>query len=144
MPAWSTGFVQCKDRYRNQSQVLDVARGYVERGLPISMIVIDWFHWVQMGDFKLNPACFPDPIGMVEELRDMGIELMITLWPFIGQNVSTHWQEYEQQGFLANSSATGKPDSFWRWVICCCCCCSRFVLYFVLGGILGWWRQYMW
>jgi len=40
MPFWTTGFIQCKDRYRNQTQVLDVARGYVERGLPISMIVI--------------------------------------------------------------------------------------------------------
>ena len=42
MPFWTTGFIQCKDRYRNQTQLLDVARGYVERGLPISMIVIDW------------------------------------------------------------------------------------------------------
>eukprot|EP01052_Picozoa_sp_SAG31_P043982 SAG31_NODE_7509_length_1669_cov_1.020382_2_plen_322_part_00 len=40
MPFWTTGFIQCKDRYRNQTQLLDVARGYVERGLPISMIVI--------------------------------------------------------------------------------------------------------
>jgi alpha-D-xyloside xylohydrolase len=31
MPFYSTGFIQCKDRYRNQSQVLDVARGYVRR-----------------------------------------------------------------------------------------------------------------
>ena len=46
MPFYSTGFIQCKDRYRNQTQVLDVARGYVSRGLPISVIVIDWKHWV--------------------------------------------------------------------------------------------------
>lgn len=51
MPAYSTGFIQCKDRYRNQSQVLDVARGYVSRGLPISVIVIDWMHWVHQGDW---------------------------------------------------------------------------------------------
>jgi alpha-glucosidase (family GH31 glycosyl hydrolase) len=25
MPFWTTGFIQCKDRYRNQSQVLDGA-----------------------------------------------------------------------------------------------------------------------
>jgi alpha-glucosidase (family GH31 glycosyl hydrolase) len=46
MPYYSTGFIQCKDRYRNQTQVLDVARGYIERQLPISVIVIDWMHWV--------------------------------------------------------------------------------------------------
>ena len=27
MPVWSTGFIQCKDRYRNQTQVMEVARG---------------------------------------------------------------------------------------------------------------------
>eukprot|EP00937_MAST-01D_sp_MAST-1D-sp2_P006860 g6860.t1 len=41
MPSWSTGFIQCKDRYRNQTQLLDVARGYKARKLPISMIVIE-------------------------------------------------------------------------------------------------------
>ena len=49
LPTWATGFIQCKDRYRNQTQLLDVARGYKSRKLPISMIVIDWFHWVEMG-----------------------------------------------------------------------------------------------
>lgn len=115
MPTWTTGFIQCKDRYRNQTQVLDVARGYVQRGLPISMIVIDWFHWVEMGNFALNPACWPDPQAMVDELRSMGIELMITLWPFVGQNVSSNWDEYLDNGFLANSTATGNPDTFWQY-----------------------------
>ena len=69
MPYWATGFIQCKDRYRNQTQLLDVARGYRARGLPIAMIVIDWFHWEQMGDFALNPDCWPDPAGMVAELQ---------------------------------------------------------------------------
>jgi alpha-D-xyloside xylohydrolase len=44
MPFYSTGFIQCKDRYRSQEQLLAVARGYVERELPISTIVIDWHH----------------------------------------------------------------------------------------------------
>jgi alpha-glucosidase (family GH31 glycosyl hydrolase) len=26
MPYYATGFIQCKDRYRNQSQILDVAQ----------------------------------------------------------------------------------------------------------------------
>ena len=40
MPYYATGFIQCKDRYRNQSQLLAVAQGYVDRGLPISVIVM--------------------------------------------------------------------------------------------------------
>jgi alpha-D-xyloside xylohydrolase len=48
------------------------------------MIVIDWFHWKNMGDWSLNPQCWPDPKAMVDELRALGIELMITTWPFMG------------------------------------------------------------
>ncbi len=35
------------------------------RNLPLSMVVIDWFHWVHLGDFGFNPACWPDPKAMV-------------------------------------------------------------------------------
>lgn len=38
MPAFAAGFIASKDRYRNQSQFLAVAHGYVDRGIPISML----------------------------------------------------------------------------------------------------------
>lgn len=62
MRATPAGFIQCKDRYRNQTQLMDVARGYVTRGLPISTIVIDWKHWVAQGACHKAascPACVP-------------------------------------------------------------------------------------
>jgi hypothetical protein len=56
---------------------------------------------------------------MVDELRGMGIELMVTFWPFMGQYVSSHWAEYDAQGYLAvNASAASNgtsADSFWRY-----------------------------
>jgi alpha-D-xyloside xylohydrolase len=100
MPHYATGFIQCKNRYRNQTQLLDVARGYVTRGLPISVIVIDYFHWVNQGDWALNPNCWPDPAAMVAELAAYGIELMVTFWPF-QTTESTHWQQYNSSGYLA-------------------------------------------
>ena len=38
MPAFAAGFIASKDRYHNQSQFLAVAHGYVDRGIPISML----------------------------------------------------------------------------------------------------------
>jgi alpha-D-xyloside xylohydrolase len=102
MPFYSTGFIQCKDRYRNQTQLLDVAREYVARQLPISVIVIDWKHWVEQGDWKLNPACWPDPQGMFDELQTLGIELMVTFWPFQSTE-STNWQQFSSSGYLATN-----------------------------------------
>lgn len=35
MPAFAAGFIASKDRYRNQTQFMEVAKGYVDRGIPI-------------------------------------------------------------------------------------------------------------
>ena len=111
MPYYSTGFIQCKDRYRNQSQLLDVARGYIARQLPISTIVIDWMHWTAQGDWHFNPVCWPDPQGMVDELTAMGIELMVTFWPFQSMG-SRHWAEFSQDGYLVNRINATSPTSY--------------------------------
>ena len=36
MPAFASGFIASKDRYHNQTQFLEVAHGYVDRGIPLS------------------------------------------------------------------------------------------------------------
>lgn len=40
MPSYVAGFWACKNRYRNQTQLLDVARGYKSRGLPLDIITV--------------------------------------------------------------------------------------------------------
>ncbi|GAA5214401.1 TIM-barrel domain-containing protein [Corallincola platygyrae] len=82
-PAWASGFWQCKLRYASQEHLLNVARSYQQRGLPLSVIVIDYFHWPKMGDLCFDPKYWPDPQAMVDELTSMGIELMVSIWPSI-------------------------------------------------------------
>ena len=115
MAPFASGFIQCKDRYRNQSQVLDVARGYFERGIPISMLIIDWFHWKMIGDMSFNPSCWPDPQGMTDELRTMGIELAVTHWPF-NNPASETYGDMNSSGWLAINRNSGKPDIFWDYL----------------------------
>lgn len=100
MPGYLTGFIQSKNRYRNQSQLLDVARGYASRGIPVSVAVIDYKHWHLMGDFTFSPECWPDPQAMVDELKSLGIEPMVTFWPFVAPNC-THWDSFTSSGFVA-------------------------------------------
>jgi alpha-D-xyloside xylohydrolase len=81
LPDWATGFWQCKLRYETQEELLQVAREYQRRSLPISVIVIDFFHWSHMGDWGFDPTEWPDPSAMVRELQDMGIRVMVSNWP---------------------------------------------------------------
>ncbi|MDJ0749441.1 MAG: glycoside hydrolase family 31 protein [Woeseiaceae bacterium] len=83
LPDWATGFWQSKLRYVTQDELLNVAREYQKRNLPISVIVADYFHWTQQGDWKFDPEFWPDPTAMVEELNEMGVKLMVSVWPTV-------------------------------------------------------------
>ncbi|MDG5789094.1 glycoside hydrolase family 31 protein [Evansella sp. AB-P1] len=102
MPEYGLGFWQCKLRYQTQEELLEVAREYKRRNLPISVIVIDFFHWTQHGDWKFDPDFWPDPEKMVEELQEMGIELMVSVWPTV-EKKSENYEEMLQQGFLVRT-----------------------------------------
>lgn len=102
MPDYGLGFWQCKLRYRTQEELLTVAREYKRRQLPIDVIVIDFFHWTNQGDWRFDPIYWPDPEEMVKELRELGIELMISVWPTV-QTESDNYQEMLEKGYLLRS-----------------------------------------
>ncbi|NMM97770.1 TIM-barrel domain-containing protein [Bifidobacterium olomucense] len=81
MPEWGLGFWQCKLRYWNQEQLLEVARGFKQRNIPLDLIVIDFFHWPYMGDFRFEKEFWPDPKAMCDELHEMGVKVMASVWP---------------------------------------------------------------
>ena len=102
MPEYGLGFWQCKLRYQTQEELLNVAREYKKRGLPISVIVIDYFHWPLQGDWRFDPKYWPDPDAMVRELKDMGIELMVSIWPTVDRR-SENYEEMLEKGYLVRT-----------------------------------------
>lgn len=99
MPEYGLGFWQCKLRYQTQEELLNVAREYKRRGLPIDLIVIDFFHWPRQGDWKFDPEYWPDPDAMIAELNEMGIKLMISVWPTVDRE-SENFNEMLERGYL--------------------------------------------
>ncbi len=99
LPEWAAGFWQCKLRYRTQDELLGVAREYNRRDLPLSVIVIDFFHWTRQGEWKFDPAEWPDPQAMVDELRALGVELMVSVWPSVNPD-SENYYEMDRRGLL--------------------------------------------
>ena len=99
MPEYGMGFWQCKLRYQTQEELLEVAREYKRRNLPIDVIVIDYFHWPKQGEWKFDPTYWPDPDGMIQELKEMGIELMVSVWPTVDKE-SENYDEMRKKGYL--------------------------------------------
>jgi alpha-D-xyloside xylohydrolase len=81
LPKAAYGYIQCKQRYTTQAELLAVAKGYRDRKLPADVLVIDWFHYTKMGEMDLDPAKWPDPAAMNRELHAMGFHTMISVWP---------------------------------------------------------------
>ncbi len=102
MPEYGMGFWQCKLRYRTQEELLSVAREYKRRGVPVDVIVIDFFHWTKQGDFKFEPRDWPDPDAMISELKELGMELMVSVWPTIDSR-SENYPEMASSGYLISA-----------------------------------------
>ncbi|KAK2768717.1 hypothetical protein FQN54_000573 [Arachnomyces sp. PD_36] len=99
MPEYGLGFWQCKLRYQTQEELLEVAREYKKRNLPIDLIVIDFFHWPLQGEWKFDPVYWPDPDAMVRELKELKIELMVSIWPTVDKR-SENYNEMVEHGYL--------------------------------------------
>jgi alpha-D-xyloside xylohydrolase len=81
LPKAAYGFIQCKQHYVTQNELLDAAKGYRERHLPADMIVVDFLHYTKMGQMDMDPADWPDPVAMNRQLHEMGFQSMISVWP---------------------------------------------------------------
>ena len=99
MPEYGLGFWQCKLRYQTQEELLSIAREYKRRGLPLDVIVVDFFHWPRQGEWKFDPTYWPDPAAMLQELHAMGVELMVSVWPTV-EPASENYPEMLEKGYL--------------------------------------------
>jgi alpha-D-xyloside xylohydrolase len=81
LPKAAYGYIQSKAIYPTQEQILDVAKRYREKRLPLDGIVVDFLNMAKQGELDLDPAPWPDPAGMNHKLHAMGVN---TLFARIG------------------------------------------------------------
>jgi alpha-D-xyloside xylohydrolase len=118
LPKAAYGFIQCKQRYQTQDEVLAVAKGYRERHLPADVLVVDWFYYTKMGQMDFKPNDWPDPTAMNKQLHDMGFQTMISVWPrfepgtrFYDMILKKGWFEHTADGTPVNGLPYDKAGS---------------------------------
>lgn len=102
MPSWAAGFWQCKLRYESQDELLEVAREYKKRGVPIDAIVIDYFHWTEQGNWEFDPKYWPEPEKMCEELKQLDIRPVVSIWPTINPK-SKNYRAMDEENMLVRT-----------------------------------------
>ncbi|MCG9792838.1 TIM-barrel domain-containing protein [Flavobacterium algicola] len=76
------GFWQCRERYHNQDELLENAREMRKRQIPFDNIVQDWFYWPEgTKGPEWDKITYPNSKAMVEELKDLNLNLMVSVWP---------------------------------------------------------------
>jgi alpha-D-xyloside xylohydrolase len=111
MPKWAYGFWQSRQRYETQDQLLGVLREYRKRGLPLDNIVQDWNYWPQdqWGCQCFDPARFPDPKAMVDEIHAGGAHVMISVWAKYYKDIA-NYKELDAAGGILRNMVTPRPD----------------------------------
>jgi alpha-D-xyloside xylohydrolase len=107
LPEWALGYIQSKEHYHTQEELLEVVREYQRRDIPLAMIVQDWKYWPegQWGQKSFDASRYPDPNGLVRELHAQAVRLMISLWPNSAPGCPNH-RELEIAGALLPDGST--------------------------------------
>ena len=107
LPKWAFGYVQSKERYVSQADLIETVREYRARSLPLDCIVQDWKSWAGdlWGQKSLDPERYPDPQQLMNDLHALHAKLMVSIWPTM-QPGGANWSEMHNQGFLLGNQAT--------------------------------------
>ena len=138
MPLWSLGYIHCRERYNTQAELLENAREFRERKLPIDMIVQDWQYWGKYGwnAMKFDEDRYPDPGSMMKELHEMDVRLMISVWSKIDAQSEVGKQAKEKGYYIPGSDCIDffNPDAaafYWQ----------NFRTGLLKYGIDAWWQD---
>lgn len=82
LPSWALGYIHCRERFKSQEELLATAKRFRDEQIPVDVIVQDWQYWGKYGwnAMKFDEEFYPDPAGMVDELHDMDMRLMLSVW----------------------------------------------------------------
>lgn len=107
LPEWALGYVHCRERYRSQDDLLENARMFRQKQIPLDLIVQDWQYWGKYGwnAMKFDEQRYPDPKKMVDELHSMNMRLMLSVWSKIDPKTEV--------GSMAQSKNFYIPGTSW-------------------------------
>ena len=101
MPQWALGFIHCRERYHSSAEILENARIFREKQLPVDVIVQDWQWWGKYGwnSMQFDEEFYPDPTALTTELHDsLNMRLMLSVWSKIDDN-SALGKQMQQDGY---------------------------------------------
>lgn len=102
---------QSKLRYRTTNELQEIASEYQKRDIPLGVLVIDFYHWPNDGDFKFDMNYWKDIDRLAMDLKNNGTNLMVSLWPTVSK-MSENYSTYNSKNMLIQNKGTNKKEIF--------------------------------
>jgi alpha-glucosidase len=107
-PLWALGFHQCRWSYYPEARVRELASDFRQHKIPCDAIYLDIDYMDGYRCFTWNHDHFPDPKGMIDDLRAAGFQTVVMIDPGIrvDKNYDVYQSGIEQDVFCYR--ATGE------------------------------------
>ena len=108
-PRWSLGAWFSRAYYRDAAEALTTARRLRERAIPADVIVLDGRAWQATETrftFAFDPARYPDPKTVLDELHDLGFKVCVWEYPLVAVE-GPLFAGFEAKGWLLKDPASG-------------------------------------
>jgi len=100
-PKWAYGYLQCRERYHSQQEILDTAAEFRKRNIPVDALIQDWQYWGKYGwsAMKFDEQYYPQPKEMMDQLHSEDLHMLISIWSKFGEDTDVY-KRMKAQGLL--------------------------------------------
>lgn len=102
MPLWVFGFLQSRERYKSQFELMEVVRRYRSLQVPLDGIIQDWRYWGNDSNWnamQFDPENYPRPKAMIDSVHARHAHLFIVSWPGFGP-LTRQYSEFRSKHML--------------------------------------------
>ena len=106
-PRWALGYMQSRNRYRSEAELMGVVRKQRALKIPMDVIILDYYHWGDhgFGSFVFDEKDFPAPEKMIKTLHETyHTKLLVSAWPSFTPETE-NWKLFSENGYLLDVMA---------------------------------------
>lgn len=107
-PRWALGYMQSRNRYRSEAELMGVVKKQRELKIPMDVIILDYYHWGNhgFGSFVFDEKSFPEPEKMIKTLHEKyNCKLLVSAWPSFTPKIK-NWELLNEKGYLLDVMAS--------------------------------------
>ncbi len=116
---WAYGFVQSKNSYTSQAELLKITDEYRSQHVPLDLIVQDATWSEHLGDPTFKPDAYPDVPAMLDKLHAEHMHAMVSVWGVFDTGTK-NYQDMKAEGFIVPGTTDYDPtnpaagDYYWK------------------------------